>query len=74
MYDVYQHGTMPEYRFIKRSTDPMPSQARSDWKLVRTAPRVSPEAEKEIETLGYHLYKIGVQFQEITGAQPPVKK
>lgn len=66
MFNIYQHGKKSDYRLIIPEGASLPSEAKKEnWKLAKTAEKVSLEAEKNIQNRGYHLYKSVATFQEI---------
>jgi hypothetical protein len=68
MFNIYQHGKKSDYRLIIPEGSSLPSEAKKEnWKLAKTVEKVSLEAEKNIQSRGYHLYKSVATFQEIEG-------
>jgi len=66
MFKIYQHGKKADYRLIIPEGGSLPSEAKAeDWKPAKTVEKVSLEAEKNIQSRGYHLFKSVVTFQEI---------
>ena len=66
MFKIYQHGKKSDYRLIIPEGESLPSEAKAEsWKLAKSVDKVSLEAEKNIQSRGYHLYKSVATFQEI---------
>jgi hypothetical protein len=69
MFQIYQHGKKPDYRLIIPEGANLPSEAKEqNWKVAKTAEKVSMEAEKNIKDRGYHLYKSVATFRDIEDA------
>jgi hypothetical protein len=68
MFNIYQHGKKSDYRLIIPEGSSLPSEAKKEnRKLTKTVEKVSLEAEKNIQSRGYHLYKSVATFREIEG-------
>lgn len=73
MFRIYQHSKKPDYRLIIPAASTLPSEAKEEnWNVAKTVEKVSLEAEKNIKSRGYRLYKSVATFKEIEGTKPPV--